>query len=600
MTRRRTRRTANRAVTPAARCCSAVVLGLAVAAGAQDDASNSVQETTLTRALGDELQRTMSELRLAEAQKPYFAAYRVVETAWMNATASMGGVLNQWQGRRRRLQVEVRVGNPALDNTNFFNGRRTFRTPSVTLPLSDDYEELRRRIWLATDRAYKNALDNFAGKKAALQNKTKTEEIADLSEAEPFQAMDRQPELAQDAARIATLAKNLSGAFQGETHIHWSEVVVGARQTTVTYLNSEGSSFVRSQPLAYVHVYADTQGQDGTELSDFVAAEARAWEQLPSPKELAARTARMIASLGQLRTAPPPERYTGPVLFEGQAAAELVAQVLAPRFVGLRMPVADNPMFERAMDQVRNPFLDKLGARVLLRSLSVVDDPTATAQDGAPLLGGYLVDDDGVRAKRTELVRNGILKTLLTTRNPLPELPTSSGNRRGPTALPSNLLITAKNGLGDDELRAELLALVAERDAQHGIVVRRIGSPRMAGAASMMAIGPGPTVLPLTLAYKVFPDGREELIGKAVLSAFNEAQFKDVVAASQARTRYDTTVSPAGGAAALGAAFAIGNGNGSLTTIVTPDLLFEDVTVRRPTGNIPRPPVAPHPLASER
>lgn len=600
MTHRRTRCAANRAVTPAARCCSAVVLGLAVAAGAQDGASNSVQETALTRALGDELQRTMTELRLAEAQKPYFAAYRVVETASISATASMGGVVNQWQGRRRRLQVEVRVGSPALDNTNFFSGRRTFRAPSTTLPLSDDYEELRRRIWLATDRAYKDALDDFAGKKAALQNKTTTEEVVDLSEAEPFQAADRQPELARDAAHVAALAKNLSGAFEGETHIHWSEVAVGARQTTVTYLNSEGSSFVRSQPLAYVHVFADTQGQDGTELNDFVAAEARAWEQLPSPEELAARIERMIASLAQLRAAPPPERYTGPVLFEGQAAAELVAQVLAPRFVGLRMPVADNPMFERAMDQVRNPFLDKLGARVLPRSLSVVDDPTATGQDGAPLLGSYLVDDDGVRATRTPLVQNGILKTLLTTRNPLPELPISSGNRRGPTALPSNLLITAKNGLGEDELRAELLALVAERDAPHGIVVRRIGSPRMAGGAfSVMAMGQGPTVLPLTLAYKVFPDGREELIGKAMLSAFNEAQFKDVVAASQARTRYDTTVSPVGGAAALGAAFAVGGG-GSLTTIVTPALLFEDVTVRRPTGNIPRPPVAPHPLASVR
>ena len=607
MTRRRTRHTSNGAGTLGARLCAAVVLGLAAGASAQVSAQSSevsaqVKETVLTRALGDELKRTMTELRLAEAQRPYFVAYRVVESATTRATASMGGAVDQWQGRNRRLLVELRVGSAALDNTNFFDGRRTFGAPSTALPLDDDYEELRRRIWLATDRAYKDALDDFAGKQAALQNKTKTEEVADLSAAEPFQATDRQPRLALDAARAVALAKDISSAFEGKAHIHRSEVGVGARQTTVTYLNSEGSFFVRNHPLAHVHVSANTQGEDGTELGDFVAAEARAWEQLPSQEELAARVARMIAGLAELRAAPPMERYTGPVLFEGQAAAELVAQVLAPRFVGLRMPVADNPMFERAMEQVRNPFLDKLGARVLARSLSVVDDPTASADDGTALLGSYVVDDDGVRATPTALVQNGILKTLLTSRNPLPELPTSSGNRRGQTALPSNLLITAKNGLDDAELRAELLALVEERGVEHGIVVRRIGSPRMATAAafSVMAIGQGPKVLPLTLAYKVFPDGREELVGKAILPTFTEAQFKEVVAASQARTRYDTSVSPVGGGALFGGGFAIGAGGGALTTIVTPSLLFEDVTVRRPTGNIPRPPVAPHPLASAR
>lgn len=578
-------------VVTALRCCAgAVAVCLSLATSAKED--------MLAKALGDELKRTMAELRLDEAERPYFVAYRVVETAGTNASASMGGVVNQWQSHGRRLQVEMRVGSRTLDNTNFFSGRLSFGVQTTSLPLGDDYKELRRRIWHATDRAYKAALDDLAGKKAALQNKTKVEEVADFSEQSPHQVVDEGTQPALDTERVVATARDLSAVFKNQHHIFQSTVHVAEVQTTVTYRNSEGSSFVRSDPRVQVRVLANTQAEDGTELGDFVAVQGRAWANLPSQDEMAARTKEMIATLIELRTAPALDRYTGPVLFEGQAAAELVAQVLAPRLVALRSPVADNPMFERALAQMRNPFLDKLGARVLARSLSVVDDPTATAEDGTPLAGSYAVDDDGVPAKRTPLVSNGILKTLLTSRNPLPDLPTSTGNRRGETALPSNLFLSAKDGLGDDEMRAQLLALMGERDAEYGIVVRRISSPRMGGAGMFSvaaAMGQGPKVQPLTLAYKLFADGREELIGKAVLPTFDEGQFKDVVAASATRTFYATTVSPIGGPFA--SAFAASAGGGNLTTIATPSLLFEDVTVRRPPGNIPRPPVAPHPLA---
>ena len=49
--------------------------------------------------------------------------------------------------------------------------------------------------------------------------------------------------------------------------------------------------------------------------------------------------------LAGLREVAPAERYNGPVLFEGQAAAELFAQGFAPRLLASRIPdeiVEDN------------------------------------------------------------------------------------------------------------------------------------------------------------------------------------------------------------------------------------------------------------------
>lgn len=62
---------------------------------------------------------------------------------------------------------------------------------------------------------------------------------------------------------------------------------------------------------------------------------------------------------------------------------------------------------------------------MLRRLLTVVDDPTIA---GAGFFGGFPVHDDGVRAAPTTLVERGILRTLLSTRNPVARVDASSGN----------------------------------------------------------------------------------------------------------------------------------------------------------------------------
>ena len=79
----------------------------------------------------------------------------------------------------------------------------------------------------------------------------------------------------------------------------------------------------------------------------------------------------------------------------------------------------------------------------------------------------------------------------------------------------------------------------------------------------------------------------------ASLSAFSESGFRDIVAVSAATTRHETGFSPIPPGVP-----AVGGGHIWLVSVITPALLFEDVTVRRPPGNIRKPPVTPHPLAT--
>ena len=565
------------------------------------------EDDAVMTALRDEMARSMQSLKLDGADGPYFIAYRVFDVVSERANASLGSLLNRGTGASRQLVVELRIGSHDFDNSNYV-GANPSRTVRAALPLGDDYDALRRQIWLATDRAYKQAVNDLSGKTAALQNRTRIEEVADFSREEPHRYDGRNPgSFAPGRSEAMVLA--VSAAFRGMPELAMSEVRANAQQSRTYFMNTEGSAFITDRHSVQVEALAAVQAADGTELQDFVTAYGRTWEGIPDAQALSSQAQQMATRLIERREAPYLERYTGPVLFEGQAAAELVNQVLAPRLVALRTPLVENPRMRTMMTSVLgNPFLDRLNARVLPRFLAVVNDPAmsrAGADDTAPpFVGTYAVDDDGVPARPVSLIERGVLKALLATRTPVLGIRSSTGSRRGETPSPGNLFIEARGGFGEDELREELMLLAAERELDHALVVRRLGSSaaRLALSAlqpgSMPGMGgQGSSVQPLLAAYRVFPDGREELVRTAVLSGVTEATFRDIVAASDATTRHDLVFFPLPALAAMPGMSGV-VGTPTTYSMVVPSLLFEDITVKRPTGDLPQRPLVPHPLTS--
>ena len=612
-------------------------------ASSESSAAASGGESVLLRAMRDELARSMASLQLEDLERPYFLAYRVDEYRGTGARASFGAFLDRSDFHSRGLTLELRIGSPAFDNTNYLPSR-TWSSPqtrSYSLPLADDYDELRRSLWLATDRAYKHTLETIARKRGTLQSQTREavpdfepsageREGAPLARREPSageregaplarrepSAGEREPYVdlsttvprplprppGREALRDVVLAG--SAAFRDLPAIAHSQVSGYARHAVTTYVNSEGAAYVTYQPSATLDAAAATQAADGTVVQDSERWHGRRWAELPPKAELVARIRALAQRLEERLGASPMDRYNGPVLFEGQAAAEIIAQGLVPRLLGHREPVAEQKGGSAFAASLGNPFADRIGSRVMARALSVVDDPTATANAAGPLYGGFAVDGQGVAAVPKTLVQAGMLKTLLTSRNPLPGVAGSGGNLRGAQVLPSNLLVSARRGLEPEALREELLLLASERGNEYAVIVRRLGE----GTFQLMPDRPrgrsggGPPIGLVLEAAKVWPDGREEPIRKAQLAGFSVAAFRDIVAASATASNHTRAIlSP--NAYALRAASALYGtsavGTGSVTTISTPALLFEELTLRKPAGNVPRPPIAPHPYFAE-
>src|SRR5437660_6943505 len=87
-----------------------------------------------------------------------------------------------------------------------------------------------------------------------------------------------------------------------------------------------------------------------------------------------------------LRSAPPAQDYTGPVLFEARAAAPLLAQVLSPAFNGARPPISFSPVLEQMLTGLggKSDWVGRLGARVLPSTVTLVDDPSERQFQGTP------------------------------------------------------------------------------------------------------------------------------------------------------------------------------------------------------------------------
>ncbi len=579
-----------------------VLAALWLAVGGSAQAPDDV----VTKAMRDEMARTLSQLRMPEMDKPYFVAYRIKELESSHVAATLGGLTQSRSDRARFLSVELRVGDYALDNSNFlsttsFSGgwSRQFRGIQQ-VPVDDNYLEIRRQLWLATDAEYKKALEDLAGKRAALETRKETERIADFSKEEPETFFVAPKPVTMDRSGLEKLAREVSAVFQAMPEIYDSGVTIEYQNPYSRYLNSEGTAFTQVEPVVKMDVRAETQALNGQPIQDALHLWAHAPSELPKAEEVVARAREMGRRLVRLRAAEPIETYNGPVLFEDQAAAEVFAQVFAPGLLAMRTPMSDMPQYARSFDQWARQaggasFLDKIGGRVLPDFLDVSDNPKLSEYGGSTLMGAYPVDDDGVPARETKLVEKGILKTLLTTRTPVRGIARSSGSRRGMGPAPSNLLVSARSSSSAEQLRKELLRRAADRGLGYAIVVRHLGGDGMRGAPQVTRqSAPSASLLEV---YKLFPDGHEEPVRGMEITDLTASMFRDIVAAGDKPVVYTNLF-----ILRFPGLFSYGMWSGMEipeVSYVVPPLLFEELTLTKLQGPFPRPPFSRSPLAEK-
>jgi hypothetical protein len=578
---------------------------LARPAAAQNDKDHTLE------AMQDEMNRSVSRLQVPGQQKPFYIEYRILDLDIRGITASFGTLISSTHTRVRQMDVNVRVGDYQLDSSNFVsdNGFQGFLGSTGQVGIDRDYHSLRQDLWLATDQAYKEALVQYSNKKAFLNSLARPPEIADFSKAPPV--VEVQPLLAPDwtSRNWEDEARDASRNLRGFPDLYGNRVRYYLVYTTYYLLTSEGTKLRMPRSVAGIEASLDTQAVDGMPLHNFYSAYARQPSGLPQPGDVSKALMEAAQQLEALRTAPNVSDYEGPVLFDAPAASSVLAQSLEPSLSGARPPLSRMPAFDQMMQQVggHNDWSGRVNSRVLPLGVSLVDDPAAKDFQGLPLLGGYDVDDEGVRAQRVSIIENGILKNFLMSRRPGPDFEESNGHARSgllSTPLPasSNLFFQAAETKSPADLRKQFLDLCKSNGQQWCLEIKRMDNPALAmlnqedfsdfisGMAEGLASGDR---LPL-LVYRVYvSDGHEELVRGAHIKGLDVRAFRAIAGIGNDFTAFNFMQNAAAGFA--GSALAtFGSAQGGIpSSIVAPSLLLEDVEVRGFHGEPRRLPLLP-------
>lgn len=530
------------------------------------------QESPILAAMQDEMTRSMAELRIEGEAAPYYIEYEVLDRTVSDVSGRLGAIVQNPPRRTRTLRVEVRVGDYTFDSSRFvvrgIGGGAGLSGETVIAPLDDDYDAMRREIWLTTDSAYKRAISMFARKKAAFQNRAASDPVPDFSEEPPVEIILPGARFEPDHAALAARVQQPSAVFGAYPDVDVSEVAITQVHGTRYYLNSEGFKTVAPIQLTSLMMYGEAHAGDGMPVRQTFSEVGRTLDDLPSAADLVARAKQMAANVAAARMAPIGEEFAGPVLIEGIGGAQFVAETLVQMMQARRPPDAENPRMARAP---RSPFLNRTGLRVMADAFDARDTPSLTEFDGKPLAGSYTVDDEGVRAEDVTLVEKGRLRTLLTSRVPQKNFMRSNGHGRSNTVLAGVFQIESALAIPAAQLKEKYIALLQAQDKTFGYIVRGVRSDGQRGAA-------GPNIDSIV---KVTLDGYETPVRGMRFGAVPPMAFRDLAEASEER-----------------AVFSYRAGATAAVSVIAPSLIFEELEIQHVRDILQKPPVVPSPLKS--
>ncbi len=574
---------------------------LALIAAATLSLAAQPADDVILRAMRDELAR-VSGLRLNNVEPPYYAEYLIDDVRVFSASATLGGLLTRNKIHRRLPRIQVRTGSYAFDNTSYvFSDFFTRGSSGGAMPLDDDYTALRRHLWLATDAAYKGAVEALARKRAALRNVTQQEPLDDFTRAEPVRLVLPVEAPAADEEAWVARARTLSAAFSAFPAVLASGVEVEYLHSASYIVNTEGTAIRMPDHLASVRVRASGQAPDGMPVRDSVFFQALDLAGLPSEAEMRSGIEQAAKNVTALASAPRAEDYSGPVMMEPAAAAQLFAQLLGMNLAIPRRPVGEPG---RPAPFLASELEGRQGSRILPEWMDVVDDPTQKEWRGRPLFGHYPVDMEGVVPKPLVAVEKGVLKNFLLTRQPIRGFSGSNGRGRMPgafgarAAMFGNLFVRAAQTTPAAKLKDALIEMCQRRDKPYGILIRKLDFPstasfdelrRMTTAAGQRG-GGRPVSSPL-LVYRVYRDGREELVRGLRFRGLSARSLRDIFAAGDDERAFDFLANGNPLSLAGSSNFVVA------ATVVAPSMLFEDLELERVEEDWPKLPLVPAPSA---
>src|SRR5271169_815841 len=198
--------------------------------------------------------------------------------------AEYGALIATNHNRSRVMNVAARVGDYHLDSSGFISddGFRGFIGPTGSVGIDRDYDSLRQDLWIATDQAFKEAVETYSRKQAYLSSLARQSDIDDFAKAAPLQLIE--PLVTPDWSNRnwEQEARETSATLRNFPQIYESRVTYYLVYATEYLLTSEGTEIRTNRNYAAIETGMNTLADDGMQLNHMYSAYAPKPADLPS------------------------------------------------------------------------------------------------------------------------------------------------------------------------------------------------------------------------------------------------------------------------------------------------------------------------------
>ena len=531
------------------------------------------------RLLSAEMKREFPQLK-KQTPPVYYLSY-VVHDQKEETIEVMNGAVNYDEAKQGMwLGVFPRVGSPKMDNTRLLKNEYTnLNVKNYPIPLeAADSKTFATAVWHATQEAVTDAQRAYSRVQTDVQTSSERLDNSDdfvFPSKETF--CQEQTFATFDKERITRLLLKASELTKGKDFI-LSHYFRFTNEYGYRYFTDSVGTRIK-EPYQYVRLFYEVQGRtkDGLELRRFESYDVLDEKQLPAEEQFLAAVAQAIVQLKEQLDAPEAEPIAVPVILKNRAMGVFVHEVLGHRVEGHR----------QKDDDFGRTFTDKVGHPITAPFITIVDDPTLSYFNGEPLRGFYHYDSEGVKGKPATLVENGVLKGFMMSSSPIKGFSVSNGHgraQRGRRAVArmSNTRLISSQTVPYEELEKMLLEEVKKQGKPYGVIVEDIEG----GFAITQTALPQAFNLAPTLMYRLYPDGRKEIVRGLHLAGMPLSSFREVMATADDYDIFNGSCGAESGWVPVSA--------------IAPSTLLRTVELEKASKNSQRLPLLPPPSDEEK
>ena len=482
--------------------------------------------------LRKKVKRTM-KMRLPGFPAPYYASFLLRDINWFNTWSSNGSVYRRRSDHTRNIYNDIRVGSYRYDQVThgglLDNDDELESTSFIKAPIDDrDHYGLRVALWRLTDVKYREAVADYANRKAS--SISTVDQFKDYRSFTPLPSIrsvhyGRPEKINED--KWVKFCKHISHWAASLKGVSTSWVEYDASQVTRIFVSSEDRIIVQHHQIFSLTAVIRRLTKEGSVLEQVIPINVGSQKELPDTRAIKKILLEKYAQLKKLSKAKRVHSFSGPVLLYPVPAGVLIHEAVGHRLEGSRMlSTTEGQTFKGHMNQ-----------KVIPECLSVKDDPRIRTFDGIKCIGAYDFDDEGTEATEANLVEGGVLKEFLGTRAQhvkkdfkLNGHARSKGFQR-PISRMGVTVIEGGEQYSLDELRHKLLETIQEQGKPFGMIIYETSG----GETETSSVDFQAFTGEISYASLIYPNGKEVVVRGVDFVGTPLAALSNIVAVSKER-----------------------------------------------------------------